>query len=122
MEFPILHRKVDFEALELCTLGAEDFFIVPLLWTRAGFLRLLLCGSTYPRGAQPTQIAHQKQQLLTASEEKAIIQICFSLDTLRHPLELSYVKSLLLPPSQRRGGGKHWISRFLERNSEATGI
>jgi len=75
------------------------------------------------RGAQPTRIGHQKQQLLTASEEKAIVQFYLSLDNLGHPLKLSYVKSFaqaLLPPSQRREVGKHWISRFLERNPSIT--
>jgi hypothetical protein len=52
-------------------------------------------------------------------EEKAIVRFCETLDDLGHPLRGSLVKAFamaLLPSSRRRQLGKHWLSRFLNRN------
>jgi len=42
------------------------------------------------QGAQPSQTAHQKQQLSVTSERKAAIQFCVKLDNLGYPLKSSY--------------------------------
>lgn len=54
------------------------------------------------RGAQPTQVEHQKQQLLTTSEGKAIVQSCIKLDNLGRPSKLSFVKCITTTITEMR--------------------
>jgi hypothetical protein len=73
------------------------------------------------RGAQNTSKAHEPDQLLTAMDEKAIVRFCKRLDDLGHPITMRILKgfaSSLLPGEKRREVGKHWITRFLNRNPE----
>ncbi len=71
------------------------------------------------QGAKPRTEAHNQEQILSVEEEKAIVRFCVTLDDLGHPLRGSLLKAFaisLLPPVRQRQLGKHWITRFLNRN------
>ena len=72
------------------------------------------------KGAQPRQIAHAKEQLLTPAAEEVLVRYIKLCDEWGHPLKVKYVKAYansLLVDSGRKVG-QHWISRFLDRHSE----
>jgi len=75
------------------------------------------------QGAQSRVEAHQSEQILSVEEEKSIVRFCEALDDLGHPLKGKMVKAFamaLLPPARRRQLGKHWLTRFLNRNPSLT--
>jgi len=78
-----------------------------------------LAGTTLPRVA-----AHEEQQRLTPSEEKAIVKWCFTQDDIGFPPRLDMVKDMAIHLEFKRTGevppplGKNWISRFLRRHPD----
>jgi hypothetical protein len=71
------------------------------------------------QGAKPRSEAHRSEQLLSIEEEKSIVRFCETLDDLGHPLHGKLVKAYatsLLSPHRQRQLGKHWMTRFLNRN------
>ena len=71
-------------------------------------------------GTQSHVISHRKMQAYTEYEEKAIVQWCKSHDEWRHPLRLDVVKGMaqciLHRQLKSRTLGRHWLTRFLNRN------
>ena len=65
------------------------------------------------QGANPRADAHSQEQILSVEEEKAIVQLCVTLDDWGHPLRGSLVKDFamsLLPQARRRQLGNHWLT------------
>jgi len=78
-----------------------------------------LAGTTLPHVA-----AHEEQQRLTPSEEKAIVKWCFTQDDIGFPPRLNMVKDMAIHLEFKRTGevppplGKNWISMFLRRHPD----
>jgi hypothetical protein len=74
------------------------------------------------RGAQSRRESHRHQQLLTEYEEKSIVQWCERMDDWGFPLRLSLVKEMAAYLVSKRASGRklgrHWLTRFLDRNPE----
>jgi Tc5 transposase DNA-binding domain len=74
------------------------------------------------KGARNRRESHRRQQLLTEHEEKTIVQWCKRMDDYGFPLRVSLVKEMAAYLVKKRLNdhklGKHWLSRFLDRNPE----
>jgi len=73
-------------------------------------------------GAQDRKSCREPIPLFTKQEEKAIVRWCNHLDDWCFPPKLTLVKQMAEHLIQKRAGqqtlGKHWLKRFLDRNSE----
>lgn len=62
---------------------------------------------------------HRRMQVLTEYEENSIVRWCERLDEWGHPARLAVVRNMALAIVARRVNerilGKHWVSRFLNR-------
>lgn len=74
------------------------------------------------RGAQNRRESHRHQQLLTEYEEKSIVQWCECMYDWGFPLRLTLVKEMAAYLVSKRASGRklgrHWLTRFLDRNPE----
>ena len=87
------------------------------------------CMTLYYRlsGQQGTQMeGHIEQQQLTVAEEKAITKWCFDMDDRGFPPRLDIMRDMAAYLEMKRLGemgepfGKHWLSRFVDRNPSIT--
>jgi len=95
----------------------------------AGEVYGIPCTTLYYRllGEQRTRReGHIEQQQLTIAEEKAITKWCFEMDDRGFPPRLDMMRDMAahleLKQLSEKGEpfGKHWIARFLNRNSSIT--
>ena len=90
-----------------------------LRWINGRTLYRRVAGTHASRSA-----SHQDQQRLTPAEERAIVKWCHDQDDRGFPPHLDMVKDMALHLEEHRTGqqptpiGKHWISRFLNRNHD----
>ena len=73
-------------------------------------------------GVQDHQESHRGQQLLLVQEEKTIVTWCTRMDNWGFPLKLPFVHEMAECLVKRRNCGrrlgKHWLTRFPNRNPE----
>jgi len=71
-------------------------------------------------GVQDRVGGHRGMQVLTEFEENSMVRWCEKLDEWGHPPRLEVVKSMAQALLRRRVNthtlGKHWLTRFLNRN------
>jgi hypothetical protein len=74
------------------------------------------------KGAQNRLESHRHQQLLTEYEEKSIVKWCQRMDDWGFPLRLALVNEMAAYLVEKRTSGRklgrHWLTRFLDRNPE----